>query len=85
MQDTKDMMDKIQGRPSREQLENNVKVFHNFRTAVRSGTFAGAQAPHIAALLSLLDHEHDDNMKKYEAESLAHPEWSGKKPEPVAK
>lgn len=65
--------------PTREQLENNIKAFHNFRTAVMSGTFAGAQAVHITNLLMLLDAEHDENVRKYQEALKAHPEWEAVK------
>lgn len=68
--------------PTREHLENSIKAFHNFRTAVRSGTFAGAASIHVAALLGLLDAEHDNAVKNYEAAFPVDPQW-GKKHEGV--
>lgn len=60
---------------SKVDLENKVKAMHNFRTAVRSGTFNGSVAPHIAALCGLLDSEHDAALTEYESQMAAHPEW----------
>lgn len=57
------------------ELENKIKAMHNFRTAVRSGTFSGGVAHHIAALANLLDNEHDAALAEYEAQLAAHPEW----------
>lgn len=57
------------------ELENKIKAMHNFRTALRSGTFAGAVAHHIAALANLLDNEHDSAVEQYEADMAVHPEW----------
>lgn len=76
---TKEMMEKVAGKPTREQLEANVKISHNWKTAVASGTFAGAQALHIATLLDFLQNENKKAMEAYEAEFAAHPEW-GRKP-----
>lgn len=67
--------------PTREQMEGKVKAFHNWRTAVRSGTFAGAQALHIAKLLDLLDGEHAMAVSEYESAFPAQPQWA--KPEVV--
>lgn len=57
------------------ELENKIKAMHNFRTALRSGTFSGNVAHHIAALANLLDNEHDAALKEYEAQLAIHPEW----------
>lgn len=64
--------------PTREQLENKVKAFHNFLTALRSGTFNGAQCIHIAALGNLLEQEYAQAVKDYEGAAAAHPEWGVK-------
>lgn len=72
-------------KPSKLDMENKIKAMHNFRTAVRAGTFPGHATVHIAALLNLLDNEHDSAASDYEAESLKHPEWGRPKdmPQPV--
>ncbi len=57
------------------ELENKIKAMHNFRTALRSGTFSGGVAQHIAALGNLLDQEHDAAVAEYEAQLAVHPEW----------
>lgn len=57
------------------ELEGKIKAMHNFRTAVREGTFPGRVAPHIAALCQLLDNEYDSALAQYEADLAAHPEW----------
>ncbi len=57
------------------ELENKIKAMHNFRTALRSGTFSGGVAHHVAALGNLLDQEHDAALAQYESEITAHPEW----------
>ncbi len=56
-------------------LENKIKAMHNFRTAVKEGTFPGRVSNHIAALIGLLDAEHDAALAQYEADLAAHPEW----------
>ncbi len=61
--------------PTRDQYENKIKAFHNFMTAVRSGTFNGVQCIHIAALLNLLENEYAAAVKDYEGASATHPEW----------
>lgn len=60
---------------SREQLEGNIKISHNWMTAVRAGTYKGHEALHIATLLDFLQKQHDQARLDYEAESLQHPEW----------
>jgi hypothetical protein len=65
---------------SREFLEGRVKMIHNFKTAVRSGTFAGAQAEHIAVLLNVLEQDYQSAVKAYEAAAATHPEWGQKQP-----
>ncbi len=57
------------------ELESKIKAMHNFRTALRSGTFSGAVAHHVAALGNLLDQEHDSALAQYESDLAAHPEW----------
>jgi hypothetical protein len=57
------------------ELENKIKALHNFRTALRSGTFSGGVAHHIGALGNLLDNEHDAAVKEYESQLAVHPEW----------
>lgn len=69
---------------TRPQHENKIKAFHNFMTAVRSGTFNGVQAIHIAALLNLLEQEYAQAIKDYEAAASTHPEWGIKPPSPTA-
>ncbi len=70
--------------PTREQHENKIKAFHNFLTALRSGTFNGVQCIHIAALQNLLEQEYAQAVKDYEAASATHPEWGVKvKKEPA--
>ena len=66
-------------KPSREQLEANVQISHNWHTAVASGQFQGAQALHIATLLDFLSKQNAEATKIWEAEFAAHPEW-GRKP-----
>lgn len=56
-------------------LENKIKAMHNFRTAVKEGTFPGRVAKHVSALLNLLDAEYDSALEQYEADLKAHPEW----------
>ena len=56
-------------------LENKIKAMHNFRTAVKEGTFPGRVSNHIAALIGLLDAEHQAAVEQYEADLQAHPEW----------
>ncbi len=60
---------------SKLDLENKIKAMDNFRKAVRSGTFSGGVAHHIAALTNLLDQEYDSALKEYEGQLAAHPEW----------
>ena len=72
-----DMVETV--KPSREQLEANVQISHNWRTAVASGQFQGAQALHIATLLDFLSKQNAEATKIWEAEFAAHPEW-GRKP-----
>ena len=81
MTDTKTMMEKLQS-PTKEQLEANIKVSHNWMTAVRSGTFQGHQAIHIATLLDFLETQNRASVKEFEAMMPA-PEFG--KPEEVAK
>lgn len=70
--------------PTREQYENKIKAFHNFLTAVRSGTFNGAQAIHIAALSNLLEQEYAQAVRDFEGAAVEHPEWGVKvKKEPA--
>ena len=64
--------------PTRTQHENKVKAFHNFLTALRSGTFTGVQCVHIAALQNLLEQEYAQAVKDYEGACIAHPEWGVK-------
>ena len=64
--------------PTREQHENKVKAFHNFLTAVRSGTYNGVQCVHIAALQNLLEQEYAQAIKDYEGACEMHPEWGVK-------
>jgi hypothetical protein len=85
MEKTGAMMERLQGnenpafeKPSRAQLEANVKISHNWKTAVASGTFSGHQALHIATLIDFLEKQNAEAIKVFEAESLAHPEWSVK-------
>jgi len=70
----------MEPKPTREQLEANIKISHNWITAIRSGTFAGAQSLHVATLLDFLGKQHEDAVKSYEAAFPAQPEF-GKKPE----
>ena len=64
--------------PSREQHENKIKAFHNFLTALRAATFNGVQAPHIAALMQLLEQEYAQAVKDYENAAAQNPEWGVK-------
>lgn len=67
--------------PSRNELEANIKVSHNWITAVNSGTFHGAASLHIATLLDFLQKQHDAAVAQYEKQSAGHPEWA--KPVPT--
>lgn len=64
--------------PTRAQHENKIKAFHNFMTALRSGTFTGVQCVHIAALQNLLEQEYAQAVKDYEAAAVTNPEWGAK-------
>lgn len=66
----------VQAQPTREQLENAIKSFDNFRTAVRAGQYRGHEAIHITALLSLLDHEYSTAVGMYENGIKLNPEWA---------
>ena len=76
----KDMMEKV-AKPTRDQLEANIKVSHNWITAVSSGTFNGAACLHIATLLDFLQQQNKLAVKDFEAmyPPAATPEWT--KPE----
>lgn len=75
-------MSETANKATREQLEANIKISHNWKTAVASGTFAGAQALHIATLLDFLANENAKAVKVYESEFPADVQWnqSGKGP-----
>ena len=75
---TKEMMEKLQGKPSRQELEANIKIAHNWMTAVRGGTYQGHQTIHIATLLDFLERQHSENVKRFDAEFAVHPEWAKK-------
>ncbi len=75
--DIKTMIGEIQ-KPTRDQLEANIKISHNWKTAVASGTFAGAQSLHIATLLDFLQTQHNEAVKAYEAAFPAQPEFGPK-------
>ena len=65
--------------PKAKELEQNIKIAHNWMTALRSGTFKGQECLHIATLLDFLQVQHDSAVKAFEAMHPA-PEF-GKKPE----
>lgn len=73
-------------KPTKDQLEANIKISHNWATAVRSGTFSGAQSLHVATLLDFLMSENKKALMAYEQEALTHPEWGVKVelPQPAA-
>ena len=54
-------------KPTREQLEANIKISHNWMTAVGSGTYHGNQSLHIATLLDFLQTENKKAVSAYEA------------------
>ena len=87
MESSKEMIERLQNEhgagPSRQELEANIKIAHNWITAVSSGTYQGHQSLHIATLLDFLKQQHDKNVQLFEAEVVKHPEW--KKPEAVEK
>lgn len=66
--------------PSRNELEANIKVSHNWITAVNSGEFKGSASLHIATLLDFLQKQHDSAVAQYEKQSPAQPEWKDKGP-----
>ena len=69
------MGDLQKDKPTRDQLEANVKISHNWKTAVASGTYSGHQALHIATLLDFLTSENVKAVAAFEAEYKIHPEW----------
>ena len=52
---------------TREQMENNIKAAHNWRTAVAAGQYKGHEALHIATLLDFLNVQHRLSTEAYES------------------
>ena len=75
MKSTEQMMTDLQT-PNREQLEANIKISHNWITALRSGTFSGGVALHIATLLDFLEKQNSEAVKTYESTFQKVPDWS---------
>lgn len=73
-----EMMNKVQ-KPTRDQMEANIKISHNWITAVRAGTYSGKDTLHIATLLDFLQNQNLQAVKDYEAQfpAAAAPEWKG--------
>ena len=61
--------------PTRDQLEANIKISHNWITAIRSGQFAGGVSLHVATLLDFLQKQNEQATAEYEAAAASHPEW----------
>jgi hypothetical protein len=83
MNDIKEMMEKVQ-KPTRDQLEANIKISHNWITAIRAGNYGGKDVLHIATLLDFLQNQHNNAVKDFEAQfpPAAAPQWE--KPQAVA-
>jgi hypothetical protein len=62
-------------KPSKTQLEANVRVSDLWRKAVRRGTFSGSDAEAIGTLINFLDDQNRQAVAAYEAEMAVHPEW----------
>ena len=52
---------------TREQMENNIKAAHNWRTAVAAGQYKGHEALHIATLLDFQNVQHRLSTEAYES------------------
>jgi hypothetical protein len=63
---------------TREQLQANVQISHNWKTAVASGEFKGSVSLHIATLLDFLENENKKAIAAYEAAFPATPEFGRK-------
>jgi hypothetical protein len=81
MTGVKETMEEVQQKElgeSRQQLEMNIKIAHNWRTAVSAGMFSGRDWMHIATLLDFLQKQHDESVKQYETKFPATPEYKAK-------
>lgn len=82
-QPLKDLIDE-KNQLTREQLQANVQISHNWKTAVASGEYKGAVSLHIATLLDFLEKEHVKAVAAYEAAFPAQPQF-GRPPAPAPK
>lgn len=61
--------------PTRDELQNNIRVSEAWLKALERGTFVGSDTATISGLLGFLKHQNKISIEEYERESLTHPEW----------
>lgn len=87
-----EMMEKVgsvgqPAKPSREQLEGNIRTLKFWTSAIEGGQYKGKDAIHITTLLNFLDHQFQMATKEFEENysAAAAPEWHVKPAEEVVK